>query len=296
MPSFNAAATLPTAVSSLVAQTYLDWECIIIDDGSKDVTVDIVTTLIKQDRRFQYKRFENNKGRGLARQAALERASGQYLALLDADDWVYPDKLEKQVDACRLVPEAALVSSGMAIANESGNLVGVRCQGKIEAPIRSKPPIRLGRVPVAFPPSLIQLDIAKSIGFDHQLRRSEDWDFLLRLLMKNRYFILPDITYVYNEHTSVDFANVQGTIHDSKLVIEKYRNLFPRDYWINRLRLRFSLAIYRILFLLGLGEFVIGRRSAKPTDGDLQRYRQAKETVKKVEHELFGRLPLIYSF
>jgi len=288
VPSYNAASTLPTALSSLVAQTYPDWECIIVDDGSEDETSSITAMVRQKDTRIRCVRLEKNQGRGLARQVALEQASGQFIAMLDADDWVYPDKLEKQISAFRLLPDVILVSTGMAIADDNGDLAGVRCQGTPGKSLHSRPPIRLGSVPVTFAPSLIRLDVAKSTGFDQRLKRAEDWDFLLRLLMKNRYCILPDLTYVYNELGSVDFKNVRDSIRNGKLVIEKHRKALPRGYWSNRFRLNLQLVSYRILFGLGFGKWIIQRRSVKPAPEDLQQYCQAKDSVHAVKQMLFG--------
>ncbi len=290
VPSYNAAATLPFALSSLVAQTCSEWECIIIDDGSTDQTTEIATQAGQLDARIRFLRFDSNCGRGAARQAALEQAGGKYLAMLDADDWLYPGKLERQLAALEQVPDAVLVSSGMAIEDSNGELAGVRCQGISGVPIHSQPPIALGGALVSFAPSLIRLDMAKAIGFDGRLRRSEDYDFLLRLLMKHRYCVIPDITYVYSELASVDRHNVNASLHYGKLVLEKYRKAQPREYWRSRFSLDLHVAGYRALFAVGLGDWVIRRRSRKPTPAEIRHHHQAQDAVREVHNAIFGTL------
>jgi glycosyltransferase involved in cell wall biosynthesis len=272
----------------LVAQTYPYWECIVLDDGSQDQTYHIAAQARQKDGRIRLLRFETNQGRGAARQIALEQATGNYLAMLDADDWLYPEKLERQIAAFDIMTDVILISTGMAIADAKGDLAGVRFQGVLESPPHSKPPIELGNMQIAFPPSMIRMDLAKKTGFDGRLRRSEDWDFLLRLLMKHHYGVMSEVTYVYSELTSVDFENIDTTFRYNRKVLEKYRAIFPRHYLKNDLSMRSKRIVYRMLFALGMGEWMVRRRSQKPSPADILNFHRAKETVQNVQDGLFG--------
>ena len=95
MPVHNSADSLPMALSSVVAQTFENWECIVVDDGSTDGSGEIAGMV--RDRRIRVLRLDKNRGRGFARQIALEAAFGDLLCMLDADDWLYPEKLHMQV-------------------------------------------------------------------------------------------------------------------------------------------------------------------------------------------------------
>lgn len=77
-------------------QTFKDWECIIIDDGSTDNTEEIAESLVTQDPRIRYLRQEN-KGSSAARNLGLEAISGHYVQFLDADDFILPGKFEEQL-------------------------------------------------------------------------------------------------------------------------------------------------------------------------------------------------------
>lgn len=96
IPCYNQAHFLNESVSSVLAQTYMNWECIIINDGSTDDTEDVVKKLIKDDERFIYKK-QINKGLPGARNAGLELCTGDFIQLLDADDALHPQKLEKHL-------------------------------------------------------------------------------------------------------------------------------------------------------------------------------------------------------
>jgi len=96
-PTFNSAAFISDTIRSVQNQTYPDWEMLLVDDCSTDETVAIVTAFAAQDNRIRLYQLECNSGAGVARNQALERASGRYIAFLDADDLWKPEKLEKQL-------------------------------------------------------------------------------------------------------------------------------------------------------------------------------------------------------
>ena len=96
MPTYNAAPFLPRAIESVCAQTLTDWELIIVDDGSTDGTVGVIRDYLT-DPRIRFLQNPQNMGPSDARNRALEVATGQWIALLDADDWYEPQRLEKMV-------------------------------------------------------------------------------------------------------------------------------------------------------------------------------------------------------
>ncbi len=95
IPAYNAAAFLASALDSVVAQTYRDWEAIVADDGSADATAEVARG---RDPRISCVRSACNRGIGGARNLALSRARGELIALLDADDTWLPEYLERQID------------------------------------------------------------------------------------------------------------------------------------------------------------------------------------------------------
>jgi teichuronic acid biosynthesis glycosyltransferase TuaG len=95
-PAFNAAATLQETIDSVLAQTYAEWEMLIVDDGSADGTLEIAQAAARNDHRIQVLR-QHNQGVSSARNAALRDAAGRYVAFLDADDVWMPRKLESHL-------------------------------------------------------------------------------------------------------------------------------------------------------------------------------------------------------
>lgn len=96
-PSWNSEKYIQETIRSVQAQTYQNWEMIIVDDCSTDRTVELVKEIAKTDPRVKILQQDKNSGAGAARTRSMRNATGRYIAYLDADDIWKPEKLEKQV-------------------------------------------------------------------------------------------------------------------------------------------------------------------------------------------------------
>lgn len=96
MPSYNTAKFISGSIESVLAQTYSDWELIIVDDCSTDNTDEVVKPFLS-DSRIKYIKNEKNSGAAVSRNRALREANGKWIAFLDSDDLWIPDKLQKQI-------------------------------------------------------------------------------------------------------------------------------------------------------------------------------------------------------
>lgn len=97
MPTYNCGRFIGETIESIKAQTYSNWELVIVDDCSTDNTKNIVEQYMSQDDRIQYHCLEVNSGAAVARTTAMKIADGEYMAFCDSDDLWFPDKLEKQL-------------------------------------------------------------------------------------------------------------------------------------------------------------------------------------------------------
>ena len=96
MPAYNAANYIQEAIDSVINQTFLGWELIIVDDGSTDHTKEVITKNVLVDHRIHYY-YQKNGKQGKARNLAISNSNGEYVAFLDADDLWIPQKLEIQL-------------------------------------------------------------------------------------------------------------------------------------------------------------------------------------------------------
>lgn len=95
-PCYNGEKYISETIKSVMGQSYTNWEMLIIDDGSKDHSAEIVNSFARKDQRIKLIQQEN-KGSAAARNNGIRCAEGQYIALLDADDLWLPEFLEKQI-------------------------------------------------------------------------------------------------------------------------------------------------------------------------------------------------------
>lgn len=97
-PAYNAERFIEETIHSVLEQTYSNWEMIIVDDQSRDKTVEIVKKYVEKDKRIKLIMLEENGGSAVARNTAMKNSEGKYIAFLDSDDLWYPNKLEKQLE------------------------------------------------------------------------------------------------------------------------------------------------------------------------------------------------------
>ena len=119
VPCYNYGHYLTRALQSIYNQTYKNWECIIVDDGSSDNTADIARQWVNQDSRFILI-SQDNAGLPAARNVGVKHATGQFIQFLDADDTLQPDKWMTQLELFNSQPDGAVVYSSFEFENEHG--------------------------------------------------------------------------------------------------------------------------------------------------------------------------------
>ena len=195
MPVYNRANIIERAINSVLNQNYENLELIIIDDGSTDNTINIINNI--KDDRINLILHEKNQGAAAARNTGLKNANGTYVAYLDSDNEWDLKYLEATIGGFVELPDADAVYSGQLIYD------------RFDSPIKS---IRFG----SYNKSLLhnnnyidmncfvhKIDIYKEIGgFDTDLKRLVDWDFILRISNSFNIYSLPILLSKYYEHNA----------------------------------------------------------------------------------------------
>jgi len=203
IPTYNCARYLPEAIDSVLAQTYRDFEIIVVDDGSTDDTPDVLARygeailVIRQP----------NQGRGAARNAGILAARGQYIAFLDADDLWLPRKLEKQ----------------MALFEERSEIGWVYSDYRYFGDTSTGDDSFFGRHSLRPPPEgwiLVKLLAGcitstitvmaraacfRQVGlFDPSLVRAQDYDMWIRLACRSEVGCVDNVLALYRQHPGQD--------------------------------------------------------------------------------------------
>ena len=218
MPAYNAELYIQEAVNSVVHQTYGNWELIIVDDGSTDNTAAVITTHFSNDNRIKYYYQQNGK-QGKARNHAISKSNGDYLAFLDADDLWIPEKLEFQL-AEIMHKNVDLVFSNCSIFqnDSSSDIIGnTKTPTEVYYNKDSIPFfLQANRVPILI--VLVKKDKILNVnGFseDEEIQNVEDYHLWLKLLMSDCvFFASKQVVAKYREH------NNSATSSD-KLVLSK---------------------------------------------------------------------------
>ena len=119
VPAFNREQTLAASLDSLLAQSDGGWQAIVVDDGSSDGTAAVAESYVARDARIELRRVANG-GVSRARNAGIERAQGEWLFFLDADDWIVPDAFQRLRAAATADPEADAVLGACLRMDERG--------------------------------------------------------------------------------------------------------------------------------------------------------------------------------
>lgn len=125
MTVYDGARYVAAAVESVLAQTYADLELIVVDDASRDATLDVLAPLAERDPRLRVVALSQNVGPFVAANQALERSDSAFIARLDADDLCHPERLARQLALLDAQPAVGLVGSDVVLVDAEGRRLGV---------------------------------------------------------------------------------------------------------------------------------------------------------------------------
>ena len=210
MPAYNAARTVGVAVDSVLAQTFHDFELIVIDDGSHDETAEIVET--RSDPRVSCIRTMNG-GVSVARNRGMEQASGSYVAFLDADDAWQPEKLELQHALLKQRPDVGLCFTTTQFVDD--DLQPTALQPAVERTDWTEALLLEGNIlPGSASAVLVRASVIEhSGGFDPRFSLCADWDMWLRMSLRSKVSLL-DVPLVL-------YRSVPGTMSSDMSVLER---------------------------------------------------------------------------
>ncbi len=220
IPSFNSANYLNDSIGSVLSQTYDEFECIIIDDGSTDDTKSVVEKFIAGDSRVKYF-YKQNGGVASARNYGVSKSRGSWIQILDADDWLYSTKIEKQLSSVNInegTQKKILIYSDYEIQNNKNEKI--ENKEVIIGELTQKEFIRkiVGRKKGLFQPTplhinnvLMSRNIFCEYTFNENMVTCGDLDFFYRLLNSTitcKY--VPMISMCYRSNDNGVSKNVQN--------------------------------------------------------------------------------------
>jgi len=122
MPTYNRESYLAECIESILAQTYKDFELLVVDDGSTDSTKDLMKYYVEKDSRIRYFEHPSNLGISVARNTGVEYARGDYIAVMDSDDLMHPKRLKASL---RGLQKVDFVYSSYYLGDSEGKVTGI---------------------------------------------------------------------------------------------------------------------------------------------------------------------------
>lgn len=247
MITYNREKYLMEAIDSVLAQSFLDWELIIIDNGSRDDSVNLLRSYSENDLRI--KLYLNNDNRiSYSRNLALSKCSGKYIAVLDSDDvWSNKEKLQKQFDFLETNFDYVLIGGQGTSIDENGNEIGKLNRLLTDKDIRKK---MLSYNNFIHSSVVFNKEKALSCGgYDETINTGiEDYDLWLKLGNFGKVANLPQNFTKYRVHSGNIRKDLFGQYYiDTIKIIKKYYKKYP-NYFYNIFKL-YYLAIKSKIFL-----------------------------------------------
>ncbi len=217
IPTFNRAHLIGETLDSIIVQTYSNWECIVVDDGSTDNTDEVMAGYLDKDPRVKYfKRPENHRSGGNgARNYGYLQSKGEFVNWFDSDDLMHPEKLEKQVRALQDSEYNFAVCQTLVFEGQKGNILGLR-----HKKITSKNPLEdfimhkikfLTQAPFFRKSFLEQYNLM----FDEELKAAQEWEFICRVLYFSSDYYTEDtpMVYIRRHENSISYGKNKNDKH-----------------------------------------------------------------------------------
>jgi len=217
MAAYNHAEYIGAAIDSILAQTWQDYELVVVDDGSVDRTKEIVS---RYGEPIHYV-YQENQGQGGARNTGIAHARGKYVCFLDDDDLWLPNYLQTVMSVLEARPEVGALYAACQMIDSSGN----RLPQTIS---RVVPPERMYDTLVEggwFPPLVVTVRkaVLDAVGpLDVSLRGTDDWELWLRVARQHVFLGIPDVVALYRIHEGGLSANVEHMLCDKKRALAKH--------------------------------------------------------------------------
>lgn len=252
IPFYNAERYIAEAIESVIRQTYKEWKLILLDDGSTDNSLNIAKKYELLDSRIKVYSDGENKNLGYRLNQIPTLVDTKYLARMDADDIMHPERIEKQLEFLKENPEIDVLGTNAYTINEFNKVVGVRAKLDEKEEI-----IRVNSF--IHPTIMAKNQWFKDNPYDVNAVRMEDAELWYRVREKNNFQMISEPLFFYREFGSSYYKKYFATYKSKKYILKKYNNEY---YWkVFFRKLLIKSYIYKLFSTLGKEQFLINKRN-----------------------------------
>jgi len=232
LPTYNGAKWIKNAIQSVFNQSFVDWELLVINDGSIDNTDEVIASFA--DERIKYIKNEQNLGLQKTLNKGIAISKGEYIARIDDDDeWIDIKKLEKQVEYLDKNTKCSLIGTGGVFFDEDGVEVVRYLNKEKDKNIRKSILLKNNFIHSSVVFRKTKAIEAGMYGEGEDIKHIEDYDFWLRLGLLGELHNLPifGVKYLIRKE-GISFKNRKEQFLKSINLIKKYKNKYPNFYLV----------------------------------------------------------------
>jgi glycosyltransferase involved in cell wall biosynthesis len=224
IPTYNREEFIANTIQSIISQTYLNWELLVVDDGSTDNTKEKIIPFLN-DKRIKYI-YQNNSERSIARNNGVKKAIGEYICFVDSDEKLDPHHLEKVytgINKNKCAEGVYYYDIGFVFSNKKDNYI--RRGKKLDFPIS---PNDLFSIIIGVPQLCMPIKIAKKYNFNPNITVGEDMELLFRISEEFPIYYLdgsPTIYEIEHQNRSVNYLNYSNIKQ-----IDTFNLMFKKDH------------------------------------------------------------------
>lgn len=254
LPFYNAEKYLALAIESVLQQTYTNWELLLLDDGSTDNSLSIAQSYAQKDSRIRVLSDSKNRKSGYRHNQAAQLTKTKYLAKMDADDIMHPNRIARQVEILETHSEIDVLGTNAYIINDDNKVIGTRY------PIDSEE--RLEQVKDFMQPTIMaKTEWFLTNPYDIEAIRLEDAELWYRTHSKYHFVRLNEPLLFYREVGNNYYKKYFLAQQSKAYIFSKYPN---ESYWKQYFRANFLKGIvYRIAHIFGMEQWLVNRRNIK---------------------------------
>jgi glycosyltransferase involved in cell wall biosynthesis len=278
IPFFNARRTLADAVRSVFAQSYSDWELILVDDGSSDGSTELVQQI--DDPRIRVVSDGVNRGLSARLNQIATLATGEYLARMDADDLMHPDRIAKQCAFLDANPNVDAIDTTTYTVDDDLTPLGVRG----EEPLDCRPEAILRHGLFIHPTMMGRSQWFRKNPYDGHYVRAEDRELWCRTCTTSQFARLSEPLFFYREGLAGNLRNYISTGATISNILRQYGPPLIGSWRTSLLIGQFSLRtnVYRAATALGMQGRIIRRRNRSLTGDEQQRATNVIEKIRSI--------------
>lgn len=279
IPFYNSQQYLGYAIESVLSQTYENWELILVDDGSSDNSLAIANMYAENDSRIRVISDGRNKKLPYRLNQLIEESKGDFIARMDADDIMHPERLEKQLSFLETNKRYDLVSTGLVSIDNDNIVKGYR---RVESLYDDISNIETS-YPIVHPTVMARRSWFERNKYSEEYPRAEDFELWTRAISNSDFkmAVLPDLLLYYREEGNLSMDKILNTYSD---VFKIYSSYYPhKKFNLNAIKVNLKMLIVKGFHYSGNLQILASRRNSSFSEAESIIHQDILDKITKAE-------------